>query len=62
MKILVDELPETPSWCFFAEWRPYPPCVEDPGYYACKYYGNRANCRCTLSANSCECRVFKKAY
>lgn len=54
MKILVDKLPRTPQECPHAEWRPYPPTVEEPGHFTC---GNE---NCNLSQGKKECRCFKE--
>lgn len=39
MKILVDSLPRHPSVCPFSKFHPYPPIVEEPGYYTCNLTG-----------------------
>lgn len=54
MKILVDKMPETSHACLFSKWHPYPPIVEEPGYYECKITDKR----CTLS--KIECSIFKE--
>jgi len=35
MKFLVDQAPVSKDSCPFSKWVPYPPCIEEPGYYKC---------------------------
>ena len=54
MKILVDEMPASKSSCPYAIWKPYPPCMEEPGYWMCGTIKGKL-CDCTDK----ECRLFK---
>lgn len=56
MKLLVDELPETPVQCPYSQWHPNPPILEEPGYYTC-----RKEHKCNLGACDGECLMFKVA-
>jgi len=40
MKIYVDEMPDKIKDCFFHDkWHPYPPIIEEAGYWECKLGG-----------------------
>ena len=56
MKILVDKMVNNPKECYFSKWRPYPPIVEEPGYYMC----SRLNIKCNFEKEMTECYCFKE--
>ena len=61
MQILVKNIVNHPSECPYAEWKPYPPIVEQPGIYICK--GIKTNTQtlgCNLNTKTKECRFFKQ--
>ena len=53
MKIIVDEIVATPKNCPFSIWHPYPPIVEQPGYYTCDF--DRTECKLDLIKKECNC-------
>jgi hypothetical protein len=53
MKFVVDALPEQKD-CPFSEWHPYPPIMEEPGYYRCKLAEVR-NDGCYMDRENGEC-------
>ena len=58
MKFVVDELPENKGQCRFSRWHPYPPIIEEPGYYECNLIkGRNNNCYMDTENGECECLV-----
>lgn len=53
MKFVVDALPEQKD-CPFSKWHPYPPIIEEPGYYQCKLAEGR-NDGCYMDKENGEC-------
>ena len=51
MKFIVDELPEYKKCCPYAQWKPYPPIIEESGNYICKINGKN----CNLYTDSKQC-------
>ncbi len=51
MKFLVDKMP-TQRRCPYSEWKPYPPIVEEPGYYRCKI--DMEHCNNKDDGSSCK--------
>lgn len=49
MKIYVDEMPFNLSECPYAEWKPYPPIIEQIGDWYCK----KNNRVCNLTTVEC---------
>lgn len=44
MKIYVDELPKNSEECLFhGKWHPYPPIVEETGYWECTINNSKCN-------------------
>lgn len=56
MKFLIDKLPDCSRKCIFSVWHPYPPIVEQPGYYECTKCGKE----CNLTAGKTECYLLKE--
>ncbi len=54
MKIVVSELPKTPSECPFSEWKPYPPFIEEPGYWYCTFC-EKDKRKCEIDENNHQC-------
>lgn len=46
---MVEKIPKVASECPFSKWHPYPPMIEDPGYYECILGGN-----CKLYDDRCS--------
>ena len=57
MKLVVNELPKTPSECPFGEWQPNPPFIEEPGYWYCTLCAKdkRNLPRCKIDENNHQC-------
>lgn len=51
MKFIVDKLPKCSEECDFSKWHPYPPIIEEPGYYECTK--NKRECNLTKGKNEC---------
>ena len=55
MKFIVDELPNNPYECNFAEWVTFPPIMEETGAFSCEL----TNQKCNLYGNEKECYGLK---
>ena len=56
MRFVVDALPEQKGNCPFSEWRPYPPCIEETGYFLCRMRKGKRNAECDLDVEKGTCR------
>lgn len=55
MKLMVEQMPNSPKNCLFSKWKPNPPFIEEPGTYTCK----NDERKCDLRENECR---FMKAF
>ena len=56
MKFIVDKLPNNSQDCIFSKWHPYPPIIEEAGYYECV----KCKMKCNLSREESECHLLKE--
>ena len=58
MNYVVNEMPSQPSECPYSEWKPYPPIIEEPGYWVCTLSSKdkRKSLSCTLGEKEHVCR------